>query len=44
MDLKEIDVNTRNCVDSAHDRDYWRFLECGIEPTGYLSNGVSSLA
>ena len=24
MDLKEIGVITRNCVDSAQDRDYWR--------------------
>ena len=24
MDLKEIGVNTRNWVDSAQDRDYWR--------------------
>ena len=24
MDLKKIGVNTRNCVDSAQDRDYWR--------------------
>ena len=26
MDLKEIGVNTRNWVDSAQDRDYWRAL------------------
>ena len=26
MDLKEIGKNTRNCVDSAHDRDYRRAL------------------
>ena len=26
MDLKEIGVNTRNCVNSAKDRDYWRAL------------------
>ena len=26
MDLKEIDINTRNSVDSAHYRDYWRTL------------------
>ena len=26
MDLKEIDINTRNWVDSAKDRDYWRAL------------------
>ena len=23
MNLKEIDINTRNWVDSAQDRDYW---------------------
>ena len=26
MDLKEIDISTRNWVDSAQDRDYWRAL------------------
>ena len=26
MDLKEIGINTRNWVDSAPDRDYWRSL------------------
>ena len=26
MDLKEIGVNTRNRIDSAQDRDYWRDL------------------
>ena len=25
-DLKEIRINTRNWVDSAQDRDYWRVL------------------
>ena len=24
IDLKEIGINTRNWVDSAQDRDYWR--------------------
>ena len=24
MDLKEVVINTRNWVDSAQDRDYWR--------------------
>ena len=24
MDLKEIGINTKTLVDSAHDRDYWR--------------------
>ena len=26
MDLKKIGVNTRNLVDSAHNRDHWRAL------------------
>jgi hypothetical protein len=26
MDIKEICINTRNWVDSAQDRDYWRIL------------------
>jgi hypothetical protein len=26
MDLKEIDINMRNWVDSVKDRDYWRVL------------------
>ena len=26
LDLKEMGVNTRNWVDSAQDRDYWRAL------------------
>jgi hypothetical protein len=26
MNLKEIGINTRNCVDSAHDMDYSRAL------------------
>ena len=26
MDLKEIGINTRNFVDLAQDRDYWRAL------------------
>ena len=26
MDLKEMGINTRNWVDSAKDRDYWRAL------------------
>ena len=26
MDLKEIGINSRNLVDSAQDRDYWRAL------------------
>ena len=26
MDLKEIGIKTRNLIDSAQDRDYWRAL------------------
>ena len=26
MDLEEIGINTRNWVDSAQDRDYWKAL------------------
>ena len=26
MDFKEIGINMSNCVDSAHDWDYWRAL------------------
>ena len=26
MDFKEIGINTRNCVDLHHDRDYWKAL------------------
>ena len=26
MDLKEMGINTRGCVNSAQDRDYWRAL------------------
>jgi len=26
MDLKEISINTRNWIDSAQDRNYWRPL------------------
>ena len=29
MDLKEVGFNARNCVDSAHDRAYWRALVNG---------------
>ena len=27
MDLKQMDINTRNWVNSALDRDYWRAFE-----------------
>ena len=30
IDLKEIGINTRNWVDSAQDRDYWRAFVNGV--------------
>jgi hypothetical protein len=42
MDLKEICINTRNWVDSAQVRDYWRALvNAAFEPPGFISHGVS---
>ena len=42
MNLKEIEINTRNWFDSAHDRDLLeRPCEYGIEPPGSISHGVS---
>ena len=41
MDHKEIDINTRNWVNLAQDRDYWSFCECGIEPPGSINFGIS---
>ena len=42
MDLEEIGINAGNRVDSAQDRNYWRALcECGIEPPGSISHGVT---
>ena len=38
MDLEEIGISAGNWVDSAQDRNY---CECGIEPTGSISHGVS---
>ena len=29
IDLKEIDINIRNWIDSSQDRDYWRALVNG---------------
>ena len=39
MDLKEILINTRNCVDSAQGRECP--CEYGIEPPGSIRHGVS---
>ena len=38
MYLEVIGINARNWVDSAQDRDY---CECGIEPPGSISIGIS---
>ena len=42
MGVKEMNINTRNWVDSAQHRDYWR-ARCDffIEPPGFISHGVS---
>jgi hypothetical protein len=43
MDLKEIGINTRNWVDSAQDKVYWRvFVNVASNP-GSISHGISSL-
>ena len=42
MDLKEIDINMRNWVDSAKDRDYWRaIVNAALILRGSISHGVS---
>ena len=41
MDLEEIGINAGNWVDSAQDRNYLSLFECGIEPSGSISHGVS---
>ena len=42
MELKEIGINTRNWVDSAHDKDYCRALvKAGIELPGSISHKIS---
>ena len=43
VDLKEIGINKRNCVDLAQDRNYWRALvNAVLEHLGSLIHGVSS--
>ena len=39
MDLEEIGINVGNWVDSAQDRE--SPCECGTEPPGFISHGVS---
>ena len=41
MDLKEIGINARNLVDSAYDRLLESPCQCGIEPPGSITHGVS---
>ena len=42
MDLEEICINAGNRVDSAQERNLLESpCECGIEPPGSLSHGVS---
>ena len=42
MDLKEIGINTRNWVDWAQDKHYWRALvNASIEPPGAISHEVT---
>jgi hypothetical protein len=44
MDLNKIGMNTRNLVDLAQDRNYWRATpECGIEPPDSIIHGVSEI-
>ena len=40
-DLKEIDINARNWVDTTQDRDYWRALEiAALNLRDFISHGV----
>ena len=41
MDLEEIGISAGNWVDSAQDRNLESPCECGIEPPGSISHGVS---
>ena len=41
MGLEELGINAGNWVDSAQDRNYWSPCECGYEPPGFISHGVS---
>ena len=44
MDLKELGVNTRNCVDSVQNRDYCRALvNAALNLWKSVSHGVSCL-
>ena len=41
MYFKEMGMNTRNWVDSAQERGLESPCECGVEPPGSISHGVS---
>ena len=42
MNLEEIGINADNWVDSAQDKEYLASpCECGVDPSGYISHGVS---
>ena len=42
LNIKEIDINARNWVNSAQDRDYLECpCECGTEPPGSINHIVS---
>jgi hypothetical protein len=42
MNLKAIGINTRDMVDSAQDRDYWRaFVNAELTPGCSISHGVN---
>ena len=42
MNLKGIGINTRNWVDSTHDKGFLQSLcECVIEPPGFICNGFT---
>ena len=44
MDVKEIVVNMKNWIDSAEERNFFQSpCECGNEPSGSISHGVSSI-
>ena len=39
--IKEMGVNTKNWIDLAQDRDYWRALVNVALKSGFISHGVS---
>jgi hypothetical protein len=41
MDLQEIGINTRNFLDSARSRNYWRVLADAVDRPSSISHGVS---